>query len=1188
MSKLRVFVGIMAVVAVIGTQASEPSWHEVSSITTKDKLVQANQGGRAALCSWVNESDSKTTLLVGIKNTGGKCGISKLIYSLDKHEPIVTAAEIDLKGFIPRTILRTSSGTLYLVANSGTDSDWLEHWSDPNAKGKLKERLIRPEVLLESLLGGVWISIDDGNNWIELNGVGNKAIMNAGYIACHRPAGISIASNDTVIRVGGAGISSTEITCFDNKESAEQYQKITERRRKDDVAINSRLQGIDSTHYLVISTVFDKIQGNPIGNDPLLTRIGELPINSDGTDSQRSTIRFNYGTNGQGCHARHGRQWTGAIDVGFGTPIFDDYCNKLNVQTIMSKAGRDCGANSNPKFNYHYGDTNVKCFPNGYYYYENRDSSGELKEHGSSNGKNDTKDKYHNCVVTYDNTGLFLTKLTSQNPQKQHVVEAYFNKIDQDLKKPSGLKTFLNPQEVVAQYDGFMAVVTQGKLVHIRKSSLDSKSHPFGETIFDSNNIERVMIAGVNPLDWHSIRNDKERYNGRLIAIGQLHDELRIKLYMQATQPSIKLKTIDDTQTVIAYKITGEPYAKIKYWWQKADNGQFAPLTRNNIDSIVDKGEIDLDKNGCRESTTSYRPNASGKYRLITSAVVGGFYVDIDTEQPNNIGISSEVTDVTVNQAQNYEPLAIINPRFKINNVSTDYVNNQVINVNTGESVYFEVTAVNNSPNTNMLRWHLNDEKEGEDSFTESSKILDKYITFDNEGTSEVNRIVKATLDAHGKDQVVQTFTVTVNPKLITPVITSDDHYPHFEKSIQKLDNDNVCDSSIISLKTTINGDVAWHRAFDSERLPNTEELITGPIHRVLQVISGPALNDDPECYCPSDDWLFPSDWKATSVNSKKDKGYGIYNALQGTTAGMLCNKNLILIDSRCSYLYIAAARNAEDGTKLTLILECYNNKKKKLKNITLPEATLTDTWSSFGAIINGPDKKYPWPNNTTFVKLVINLPASKKDTDGAQVSVIRLVEMPKETIELLNYYNDSLPKTTNDQWSLVNLWDDLVRRKAETHMLKISSDYYAVADKDRQTTQSKTFMVTAWPKIFFTRYSTDPNSILFEPNKDPAEPIVITVKNDGLSRLILRVSPLRDTELTWERAKKFNKDPDWVKDDSHKDNPSYYIIKKFDKNNTYFLRCRAEIKDPDSPCKGSFAYSRVFKIVIAVESKEL
>lgn len=128
----------------------------------------------------------------------------------------------------------------------------------------------------------------------------------------------------------------------------------------------------------------------------MLTRIGELPIDidSDGNDLHRNAIRFSYVVNSQNYnHKTHGLEKT--TDIGLGTPIFDTYCDANNTKAPELVMQKD--ELSNP-----HGDDN-KCFPNGYLYVEYFDWKDGLYTSKSSDENRTTKDKYRNCVVTYDN-----------------------------------------------------------------------------------------------------------------------------------------------------------------------------------------------------------------------------------------------------------------------------------------------------------------------------------------------------------------------------------------------------------------------------------------------------------------------------------------------------------------------------------------------------------------------------------------------------------------------------------------------------------------------------------------------------------------------------------------------------------------------------------------------------------------
>ena len=550
--------------------------------------------------------------------------------------------------------LRTNSGLLYLTANSGTSSDWLAHWKHQENNAKYTLAALETPT---DLLGGVWVSINDGDTWAELT-INDKSIMNAGYMTCYK-ADTENKSDDTVIRVGGAGISSTEIVHFTDRYKAEEYREYTQVRLQNchnchfifgdttnchsaDISssTSSHITSLEGRNYFVSSAVGDGARSNC---DRVLTRIGELPIRCDGTDLQLNAIRFSYVIDNR--MRDEGDTKYIASYVNFGTPIFGNYYND-------TKAGKDCEEPSHQLeidsyFPYqHSGESPITCPPKDYWYANiHKAESSAYEKRESSDTTDTTKDKYYNCVATYDNTGLFLAKL---NSKKENIVEAYTGAIDKNLKAPSKYADdFTYPQEIVAQYDGFMAIANNKNEVQIRKAS--NSNDGFDKTVFDNSSFDRVMIAGVQPLDWHSLLSDRRRYNGRLIAIGQHDDQFLLKLYMLPTQSFAKRAKINGVNT-IKCKIAGEPYAKVKYWFQQADSdGKFAQLTRSNIEArsslIVYKNEANLDQDGSY-SVNTYEPKQTGKYRLVTSAVVGGFYCDCDINQPDNIGTPSNDIDI--------------------------------------------------------------------------------------------------------------------------------------------------------------------------------------------------------------------------------------------------------------------------------------------------------------------------------------------------------------------------------------------------------------------------------------------------------------------------------------------------------------------------------------------------------------
>lgn len=102
----------------------------------------------------------------------------------------------------------------------------------------------------------------------------------------------------------------------------------------------------------------------------MLTRIGELPIDSDGNDLQLNAIRFSYVGNSKNYNCNKSHSFDKTIDIGLGTPVFDTYCNANNT-----KAPKLVMLEDDPS--HHRGDDN-KCFPNDYWHADALDWEDEF------------------------------------------------------------------------------------------------------------------------------------------------------------------------------------------------------------------------------------------------------------------------------------------------------------------------------------------------------------------------------------------------------------------------------------------------------------------------------------------------------------------------------------------------------------------------------------------------------------------------------------------------------------------------------------------------------------------------------------------------------------------------------------------------------------------------------------------
>lgn len=194
-------------------------------------------------------------------------------------------------------------------------------------------------------------------------------------------------------------------------------------------------------------------------------------------------------------------------------------------------------------------------------------------------------------------------------------------------------------------------------------------------------------------------------------------------------------------------------------------------------------------------------------------------------------------------------------------------------------------------------------------------------------------------------------------------------------------------------------------------------------------------------------------------------------------------------------------------------------------------------------------------------------------------MSAVRLIELPEATFSTLTEYNKSAKPL-----SFANLWDNAAGRQAKGYQDPVISSYRTVVKGGYKPAESKEITITVWPNVFFTRYSVQSGGydMLPQPDPNPNEPIVVTINTATKdAKINLSVSPTNTTTI-WGKATKLDK-PDWVVDHDS-ENMKSYSIKTSNKAEKFFVRCKAKIIDPESPRHASFAYSRVFKVVIKVK----
>lgn len=1187
------------------------SWLQVAPIVLEERLVEANPGGRAALCSWINEDKHETTILVAVKNKFGNHGIKKLVYTLTESKPKITSTNINLKQFIPRTILRTDGGILYLTANSGID----DNWSDLVSGTQLRNRP-------KPLEGSVWVSSDNGNNWIELEDGKNNGIMNASYMACYK-TDTEGAVGATTIRVGGVGIASTEITCFISKENADKYKNSLNKLLKetykgyDTKLIFSNVQSDPRLGlHFVIATSMDSalIKEAKKANNPLFTRIGELPIDSNGTDLKYNIINFRYNSLLLYGHKKkdglfRGRKTIGTV-VALGTPIFGDYSSQSRVNNIdysKYEVNIDDGEHTDS-------EGGNFAVANGYYYFTGKSDEPEI------NGK------YRNCVVTYDNTGLMLTG--EWRPIGLNGIMAYFGSVDEIKSNHSNAKPISSPQEVVAQYNGFMAVAhgdgADGLQVSISKNNdfintkFDDKMHDYNKKeIYEDVSVNRLMLSGINSLGWHSDKNIINKYNGKLIAIGQFNekicDQTLLKLHMAPT-----VITVSKDCAYINGQLVGEPYARVKYWWQRSTNGNsFVPLTYDSIkdqDIFVESGEVFLDSNG--KANIEHVLQNSGYYRLIASAIVGGFYCDREIPTTNsvinfnNIGSVSKVIEITLrgftianpsmtyaNNGMNHTAImtkstpnrndsCVVKTKIasiflesfkpKRKDESLFFKANDILSVCPNSDIFFSTSIL---PTNSSVNWLLDDH-----SLPCSATNCTHNFMDNGEHNNAGNHIVQFVLNEMcGPAGMKGYFNIKVPSILEKPIIIRS-NFDNKNNHQTKYQIEGI-KHTILSVAPSKNYTQVWkvknNSSADWDILSERTSLMAP------HIASRPALNPNPSFDDRLNGWL-AGDWVVVNDNTS-----GVSKVLMGTSAHKLFSDNFISVDAKRNYLYIAAARATEDNMELTLSVECYGKDKQKLADINLPKEVLTNAWSSYGGLINK-DKNYLFPTGTVFVKLALHLPESTQLETGTYVSAIRLIEIPEETQLALKSYIDNTIKWNHTEFSsIAKCWDCLVGRNA-TGNEKVENCYKVItADSNgcMTTSESDEICIAVEKQVYFHSYTAhiinndDYESSILKLDPDLDKYMTATVNDQQDLKLTAGTSSRDSLQYYWYKAsgdqplrKGSKKDITW----EMVGNGLSYILPKSEclvnKEEITLLQCRAIVENPDK--KDSKIYrSRIFQI---------
>ena len=694
----------------VNAQQGQRKWRYVAAPSTQElggMLVDPNRGNRAALCSWVDEDEHTTTLLVGVKDKDGAT-INKIIYSLTQPDTMINEkTNIQLKGLIPRNIFRSPEKVLYLAANNGK--------SGVAARGE------------------VWVSIN-GQNWLKLGDYRND-----GHITFSVK---TIGGNETtVVQVKMPGTESTDIITTDDEINLKEYLRKKHKSIAASQNDNSPKQ-LSSTNkwFIGITTTNSEPESaESIGENlvspqgiisqevPILsgyqvkTKIDDQVLNdcmhainrsspdlaeicSKVQDNTNCTKTYNNNkekineleeskqdinrhiTDLLSLEADNTLNWfnffghvstrTEQIDAlatldnhqsnnkkdtndaltkfkSISAVLLDDFNNRRDYDTLSKqKSNIDLKLYKQQQIIYQIDNQQEKLriadkkacdqAPKPEYIDRlNRTLIGDQNRHNN----------YDSCVVTYDNSGFIASRYQENN---NYLSELHTCGKVTEVNLPKYIGQYDQPQEVIAQNNGSIAIVNNGNEIkitnNVKASSSDCQKVDY--TAFGPCSINRVMITGIHPtLAWsHSDTatiTASKRYNGIFLALGQTpttRSDNRLGVYLtpidiEATRECHKKSKVIN----LGGTLTGEPAAKVIWWWQKEDSkGSFqnieATKTESNKEETIEIKSYatnqnitvyigEFDENGKKQIPT-YTTNSTGKYRLMASTVIGGFLCD--------------------------------------------------------------------------------------------------------------------------------------------------------------------------------------------------------------------------------------------------------------------------------------------------------------------------------------------------------------------------------------------------------------------------------------------------------------------------------------------------------------------------------------------------------------------------------
>lgn len=665
---------LLAAVGVLGILGSplvaqaDREWHPVAwsgAASAASQLpsdfptvVESTIGGRSPMLSWntVSNSVPTTTMLIGVQS--GSSPLVKMTFqpgvAPQKSTPVMSPA-LGITNFRVRSLIRTSNGTIFGVMNRVPEGVWPMH----GVVDVSDVSYVNNWVPTSFYDGYLLVSMNDGATFY------GHRITNNGQIGSY------FSSNSVggyAIRLGAPGCDNYEIKEFTSNADALAYSSIVF-----SVTQNGSL-GVPIVAWFGVK----KLNIGSVGQGELF---GESVVDAASGGYLGSILRYESGI-GYWRNDCSGGSWT-LTYFGYGTPILGPGAKRTTYG----------GSPNIPYDGMQFFVPLTGAAPDGFY-------GAYCGSYPASYGFSDIKPysydrRREKAVATYDNTGVIVREFYAKysndlfslggnwSDVKHDGVFAYRGPIANFIGGASGLPQIVSGgaatsydtgslpyfkyvQESYAGFDGFMAVASSsannGKpfvyLTETKPSGAFTREAVAQSTTVDSNNTNRMMLAGLEAMSFSTPTADRNAWNGRIVTLGQVNwsaatpgafPNTYLSVYAVPSRAEIAA-VVDGVQVADAavsgcgvilrgVSVTGEPEGRYYYAWQRQNSDGSWPV----LDALSDfQGEGTFAAGTGAATIPDYVVPVSGTYRLVVTGVVGGLIYEWRGGRGTELGVVSD------------------------------------------------------------------------------------------------------------------------------------------------------------------------------------------------------------------------------------------------------------------------------------------------------------------------------------------------------------------------------------------------------------------------------------------------------------------------------------------------------------------------------------------------------------------